>query len=188
MWRQLWEWFLSVFFAKHLDVCIVGLADAGKTTLASVLVNNQFPEQTAPTVGYDLREAQAGNVHIKLWDIGGQPRFRAMWERYCAGASALIFVVDASVPLPHEGEDCAEQWTIAAEELHALAASPSLAGTPILVLATKCDLPNPATTQEVIDTLRLSSLTAREVYCYSVSSRNRTNMDVTVRWLCARAV
>ena len=32
----------------------------------------------------------------QLWDIGGQPRFRSMWERYCRGVQAIVFVVDAS--------------------------------------------------------------------------------------------
>lgn len=26
----------------------------------------------------------------QLWDIGGQPRFRSMWERYCRGVSAIV--------------------------------------------------------------------------------------------------
>ena len=26
----------------------------------------------------------------QLWDIGGQPRFRSMWERYCRGVTAIV--------------------------------------------------------------------------------------------------
>lgn len=29
---------------------------------------------------------------LQLWDIGGQPRFRSMWERYCRGVSAIVWV------------------------------------------------------------------------------------------------
>lgn len=47
-----------------------------------------------------MRKLQAGNVQIKMWDIGGQPRFRSMWERYCRGVSAIVFVVDSSIPRP----------------------------------------------------------------------------------------
>ncbi|KAK6053975.1 hypothetical protein COOONC_08522 [Cooperia oncophora] len=32
----------------------------------------------------------------QLWDIGGQPRFRSMWERYCRGVNAIVFMVDAA--------------------------------------------------------------------------------------------
>jgi GTPase SAR1 family protein len=31
-----------------------------------------------PTVGFNMRKVTKGNVTIKVWDIGGQPRFRSM--------------------------------------------------------------------------------------------------------------
>jgi GTPase SAR1 family protein len=37
-----------------------------------------------------------GKVSLKLWDLGGQPRFRDSWEKYCRSADAIIFVIDAS--------------------------------------------------------------------------------------------
>ena len=27
---------------------------------------------------------------LEIWDIGGQPRFRSMWERYCRGVNAIV--------------------------------------------------------------------------------------------------
>ena len=33
---------------------------------------------------------------IKVWDIGGQPRFRNMWERYCRGVNCIVYMVDAA--------------------------------------------------------------------------------------------
>lgn len=41
-------------------------------------------------VGFNMRKVSKGNVTIKLWDLGGQPRFRTMWERYCRGVSAIV--------------------------------------------------------------------------------------------------
>lgn len=41
----------------------------------------QFAEDMVPTVGFNMKKVTRGNVTIKLWDIGGQPRFRSMWER-----------------------------------------------------------------------------------------------------------
>ena len=89
-----------------------------------------------PTVGFNMRKISKGNVTIKLWDIGGQPRwslmmvmvvvmvvmvvpfyhycccycyclltfvinigicrFRSMWERYCRGVNAIVYMVDAA--------------------------------------------------------------------------------------------
>ena len=31
-----------------------------------------------PTVGFNMKKVTKGSVTIKLWDIGGQPRFRSM--------------------------------------------------------------------------------------------------------------
>jgi len=30
---------------------------------------------------------------LKVWDIGGQPRFRSTWERYCRGVNAIVYVL-----------------------------------------------------------------------------------------------
>lgn len=42
-------------------------------------------------VGFNMRKVTKGNVTIKLWDLGGQRRFRTMWERYCRGVSAIVY-------------------------------------------------------------------------------------------------
>ena len=48
-------------------------------------------EDMIPTVGFNMRKVTKGNVTMKLWDIGGQPRFRSMWERYCRGVNAIVY-------------------------------------------------------------------------------------------------
>jgi len=37
-----------------------------------------------------------GNVSIRLWDLGGQPRYRDSWEKYCSSSDCIIYIVDAS--------------------------------------------------------------------------------------------
>lgn len=54
------------------------------------LQSGQFTEDMIPTVGFNMRRITKGNVTIKVWDIGGQPRFRSMWERYCRGVNAIV--------------------------------------------------------------------------------------------------
>ena len=56
---------------------------------------------------------------MKLWDLGGQPRFRESWEKYCRNADAVVFVVDAS--------DFGN-LDIARTQLHQLMSWPSLEG------------------------------------------------------------
>ena len=117
-----------------------------------------------------------GSCVCVVTNFRGQPRFRSMWERYCTGVSTIIFAVDSGVPLPADKPDTKEgatdgrevtkhqstsPWLIAAEELHTLLLQPSLTGLPLLVLATKSDLPGHASVREVIDTLCVANLTQK---------------------------
>ena len=54
------------------------------------------PRLPAPQVGFNMRKVTKGAVTIKMWDLGGQPRFRSLWERYCRGVQAIVYVVDAA--------------------------------------------------------------------------------------------
>ncbi|RZR86009.1 hypothetical protein BHM03_00013094 [Ensete ventricosum] len=58
-----------------------------------LLQSGGYSEDMIPTVGFNMRKVTKGNVTIKLWDLGGQPRFRSMWERYCRGVSAIVYAL-----------------------------------------------------------------------------------------------
>lgn len=83
---------------------------------------------------------------MKLWDVGGQARFRSMWERYCRGVNAIVYVVDA-----------ADQTRIqeAAGLLHDLMERPTLQNVPLLVLGNKNDLPVALGTNVLKEQMRL---------------------------------
>lgn len=193
---SLFDYLGSLLFSKHLEICVVGLQAAGKTSLVNLLCSGQFADQMVPTVGFNMRKVRSGNTTIKVWDIGGQPRFRSMWERYCRGVSAIVFVVDSSVPLAGSEppakptkEDTLNSaaWTVATQELHALVERPHLSGVPLLVLATKNDMERAAKVDDVIRVMKLDTIANREVSCYSISSKSQVNIDVTLRWLVARS-
>jgi ADP-ribosylation factor-like protein 8 len=121
-----------------------------------------------------MRKVTKGKVTIKLWDLGGQPRFRSMWERYCRGVNAIVYVVDSADP-----ENIATSKT----EMHDLLAKPALEGIPMLVLGNKNDLEASVGVEELIERLELKSLANREVCCYSISAKNAVNIDITMDWL-----
>lgn len=196
LFSSLFVYLRSLLFSKHLEICVVGLQAAGKTSLVNLLSSGQFADEMVPTVGFNMRKVRSGNTTIKVWDIGGQPRFRSMWERYCRGVSAIVFVVDSAIPLPQPSASkdaadgttiAANAWDVAADELHALIQRPHLSGVPLLVLATKNDLKQAARVDDVIRVLKLDTIANREVSCYSISSKNQVNIDVTLKWLIARS-
>jgi hypothetical protein len=82
----------SLFWKQEMELSLVGLQASGKSTLVQVFATGQFAEDMIPTVGFNMKKVTKGNTHIKFWDIGGQPRFRSMWERYCRGVNSIVCV------------------------------------------------------------------------------------------------
>ncbi|XP_016836722.1 ADP-ribosylation factor-like protein 8B isoform X2 [Nasonia vitripennis] len=142
------------------------------------LLSGQFSEDMIPTVGFNMRKITKGNVTIKVWDIGGQPRFRSMWERYCRGVNAIVYMVDAADP---------EKIEASRNELHNLLDKPQLAGIPVLVLGNKRDLPHAYDENGLIDRMNLSAIQDREICCYSISCKEKDNIDITLQWLIAHS-
>jgi len=173
-WNAILDWFRNLFWKQEMELTLVGLQNSGKTTLVNVIASGQFNEDMIPTVGFNMRKVSKGNVTIKLWDIGGQPRFRSMWERYCRGVNAIIYVVDSA------DQEKLEQ---SKKELHDLLDKQAVAGIPLLVLGNKNDLVEALSVDDLIERMDLKSLSGREVCCYSISAKNQVNIDVTIDWL-----
>nr|XP_042903621.1 ADP-ribosylation factor-like protein 8B [Parasteatoda tepidariorum] len=176
IWR-LWEWLIGLFWQTEMEVSVVGLHKAGKTTYVN-LISKIDCTNTIPTVGFNMRKIRCGNTSIKVWDLGGERRFRGMWERYCRGVNAILFMVDAA-----DGEKIFE----ARHELHELLRKPQLTCVPILILGNKTDLPHAFSQAELIDHLNLKSIENREVSCFMVSCKYRENIDITLQWLIAHS-
>ncbi|KAL1891622.1 hypothetical protein Sste5346_007538 [Sporothrix stenoceras] len=157
---------------------MLGLQNAGKTCLLNVLSGGDFTYDTIPTIGFNMKRVQKNNVSIKCWDIGGQPRFRPMWERYCRGVNAILFVVDIAD---------IEKLQAAREELHSIMEQESLEGIPLLVLGNKSDLQVKVSVDELIDALDLKGIDHREVSCYGISAKEETNLEAVLSWLVKRA-
>jgi len=170
-------WFSSIFFAKSAEISVVGLQASGKTSFVNVIGSGQWTEDVVPTVAFNYRRVRKGAVTLKIWDVAGQSKFRSMWERYCNGVDAVVFVVDSADQ---------DKFHTVRFELHQLLSQPSLTGVPLLVLGNKNDLPNHATVKDLIHELQLDKIQNRPVSCYSCSMRSQHNLDIVLRWLTER--
>jgi ADP-ribosylation factor-like protein 8 len=101
-----------------------------------------------------------------------------MWERYCRGVNAIVFVVDAADK---------DAIPVAREELQSLMSKQSLEAIPLLVLGNKSDLPNKLSVDELIEQLDLKTIVHREISCYGISAKEETNLEAVLQWLVARA-
>ncbi|PAA84149.1 hypothetical protein BOX15_Mlig020388g3 [Macrostomum lignano] len=172
--QRILDWVKSLFWKEEMELTLVGLQNSGKTTFVNVIASGQFTEDMIPTVGFNMRKITKGSVTIKLWDIGGQPRFRSMWERYCRGVNAIVYMVDAAD---------ADKLEAARNELHNLLDKPQLQGIPVLVLGNKRDLQGSLNERQLIERLSLDGITDREICCYSISCKEKENIDITLQWL-----
>mmetsp|Transcript_9212 Transcript_9212/g.13638 ORF Transcript_9212/g.13638 Transcript_9212/m.13638 type:complete len:177 (+) Transcript_9212:82-612(+) len=166
----------ELFTSKKLELCLVGLENSGKTTLLSVLSMGHAVE-TLPTVGLNVKYVNKGGVNMKVWDLGGQERFRSEWPRYTANCDVILFVVD--------GHDHKKIPT-ARKELHQLLEDKSLANKPLLVVLNKIDLEPRFTKNEIVKSLNLDYLTQPWIVA-PISAKHRTNIQEVVDWLLSNS-
>jgi len=172
------SWLQSLFWQQEMEIAILGLQNAGKSSFVQVINTGTFEENMIPTVGFNMHKVQKGKVTIKVWDMGGQKKFRGMWERYCRGVSVIVFVVDSGDP---------KQFAASGKELKTLATKGTLAHVPLLVLFNKNDVKEAADAETIVKALELSQYKDRDLAYYSISCKNITNIDKVLEWIIKRA-
>ena len=167
---------LSFFRGSHsstpVRVLILGLDDAGKTTLltqiAAIASGRPPPTlETEPTIGFNTQVVTFDGVTLEAWDLGGQTVIRPLWRCYFSDTTAVVFVVD-SVDR--------ERMPMASRELHALLLEPELAGIPLLVVANKMDIACASPVAEVASLCDLAVIVDRPWTLCAVSALQGTGV------------
>ena len=94
------------------------------------------------------------------------------------GVNAIVYMVDAADP---------EKIEASRNELHNLLEKPQLAGIPVLVLGNKRDLPEALDENGLIEKMNLNAIQDREICCYSISCKEKDNIDITLQWLISHS-
>jgi Arf/Sar family protein len=162
---------------RKLEMCLVGLENSGKTTLLNVLSVGQAIE-TYPTVGLNVKMVKKQGVSLKVWDLGGQERFRPEWGRYTQGCDCIIFCLDA-----HDFGHV----KVACQELHKLLEDRALQGLPLLVCLNKIDLEPHLTKEECIRDMQLAKLENNPWVVIPISALRQINVNDVVDWLVRHA-
>ncbi|KAM9747321.1 putative ADP-ribosylation factor-like protein 5C isoform 2-T2 [Dama dama] len=92
---QLMAKLMSIFGEREHKVIIVGLDNAGKTTILYQLLTNEVIH-TCPTIGSNVEEIVLQKTHFVMWDIGGQEALRSTWNTYYSNTEFIILVIDST--------------------------------------------------------------------------------------------
>lgn len=171
----LWTKF-RMLFARRMEVVLVGLDHAGKTTFLSQLSLGQALP-VVPTLGLNVRYVHRGSLRLKVWDLGGATRYRSEWSRYARGTDAILFMVDAAAP---------HRLGQAKKELHMLLEVPELEGIPLLVLSNKQDL-EPLSAGDLVKGLNLDYIDGVWAVV-PVSALTGQGIDSVLTWLVGQSL
>lgn len=110
-------------------ILILGLDNAGKTSILLQLKENEFMPKSVPTIGLNIEQVEFRDYNLTFWDVGGQAT--KLWRHYFDSVDGMIFVIDST--------DNA-RMSKAKHELYRVGNEPALASVPYLLMFNKIDL------------------------------------------------
>jgi len=137
-----------IFGYQEFKVCIVGLDNAGKTTILFQLHLGEVVE-TQPTIGSNVEEVIHKNVHFQVWDLSGQDTLRSSWSAYYTNTQAMILVIDCSDR---------KRIDLVKTELAKILANEELQDAVLLIFANKQDVKDCLTLPEIAESLNLHAI------------------------------
>ena len=158
------------------NILILGLDNAGKTTLLKYLTNEDN-KNTKPTPYVNAKSIQCGGIKLNVYDLGGQKAIREYWQYYYEKIDALIYVVDASDE-ERIGECNDSFQKILKEE--------KLANVPVLAYGNKADLQNCLEPDEIIEKLEMNNITGRDWSLYACSALKGTGVKDGIKWILGK--
>lgn len=78
---------------KELRLLLLGLDNAGKTTILKMLASEDINHIT-PTAGFNIKSVISDGFKLNVWDIGGQRKIRPYWKNYFENTDILVRFFD----------------------------------------------------------------------------------------------
>jgi len=166
--------FSKLFGEKQVRILILGLDNAGKTTILYKLYAPDRVIRTMPTVGFNVEQVTYKNLNFLLWDLGGQTNIRPYWRYYLGNTNAIIYVVDSADR---------ERIGLAKKELYGMFAEEEMNGVHLLVFANKQDQEGAMSEVEVAKELGLQTIKDRKWHIRSASAVKGEGLSEGLDWL-----
>lgn len=160
-------------------ILVLGLDQAGKTSILTSLQSGDFHAGQKPTLGVNILRTFFNNLNLVCYDVGGQASFRDRWFSTVDAPDAIVYVVDLS-----NEERVAEskaEFAKVAQFLAGQATTP-----PLLVLGNKMDLVGqPKLIADILlrKGLGLNALEYRPRKIRAVSAKTGASIQEAFHWL-----
>jgi small GTP-binding protein len=170
------------FDKKGIPLVIIGLPQAGKTSLVRRMKTGEFLE-TKPTLGMQFENVEIGDARFDLFDLGGHVSYRkTIWETYTRLAYGVIFVIDSADP---------ESFEVAKEEFwKSINLKDSADEFTILILCNKSDLEESVDLETIINQIEIFKLAEKEnasFQFFKTSMKTGENVEEALQWLVNNA-
>jgi len=169
----------SVADEKRLpkDVLLLGLDAAGRTTILYLLKFDDVSPLLGPTIGFNVEEIIHKQARVTFWDLSGHHMVRCLWKRYYSDTTAaVIYCVDhTDIDRLTEARDVLHSLVLPAAEKHGY--------FPILIFASKIDLENGLSIQEVGEAMQLYDYRG-PWKVFGTSIVDRFTIRSALDWLC----
>eukprot|EP01013_Petalomonas_cantuscygni_P006732 TRINITY_DN1799_c0_g1_i1.p2 TRINITY_DN1799_c0_g1~~TRINITY_DN1799_c0_g1_i1.p2 ORF type:complete len:182 (+),score=45.98 TRINITY_DN1799_c0_g1_i1:214-759(+) len=163
----------SLFGDKECKIVMIGLDNAGKTTILYALHLGEVV-LTRPTIGSNVERVRYKNAQFVVWDLAGQAALRPTWEAYYAQTNAIILAVDSTDT---------ERLPVVREELFHALEHHDLSGAPLLVFANKMDLPTALPPAALTTALGLHHITGHTWHAQACCALTGEGLEDGLRWV-----
>ena len=123
-------------FSTKKKICFIGEQSVGKSSLLSLLQGREVQKERVPTVGLEVEDSVLNGKKCSIWDLGGQKRFKFMWQDFLKGAGLAVIVCDSTEKNVKQTKEIYNRFE-------------RTLGTKIIAIANKQDLPDRLSAQEV---------------------------------------
>jgi ADP-ribosylation factor-like protein 1 len=166
--------FSRLFGSKEVRILLLGLDNAGKTTILYKLYAPDKVIRTMPTIGFNVEQVSYRNLNFSMWDLGGQTNIRPYWRCYLNNTTAVIYVVDSADR---------DRMGLAKRELFGMLQEEEMAGVHLLVFANKQDQPNALSEVDVAKELGLHSIKDRKWHICKAAAVKGEGLSEGLDWL-----